>query len=262
MRRLLPGLLLLASGTAIAQPMVPLAPRAPAPPAAVVPTPPAITRTVIARRYLLGWHRLSGIEVLDGPWRVAGAHEAPGDETVEALGRTLTRCRTTATERGSVTWCPEAGIVAQSGPEGAGRAERSIVAIRRGEETWARSPCDVMHLVPDEERAPLCDRPLRTLGAGPRAGAQRCEWQYTLDGPWREGGPRAAVVTVRLDRDAAAIERWAGATPGQTVVEARTARTVVARSEGWTAAVRVRTDRCGARDGSAFAARLARLAPR
>ena len=227
---------------------------------------PAPTRVVTRVERWLGWHHFMGTQTLDGPWTVEGAIEDPGDETVDTVGREIPGCRTSELPRdGQVTWCPEVGVVRHIRREGEWRIDERLSAIRRGDVTWAASQCDVMELVDDEERAPLCAHSLRTYGAGPigRPGTGRCRWRYIFDGPSPGAEARAIAVEIRLARDVTELEEWIGATESWvTFVEGAQTRSWIERGDGWSAAVRVRRDLCGDEiEGAALAARIVELAP-
>lgn len=207
----------------------------------------------------LGWHMMGGIRALDGAWSIDGVLAEPGELTVSALGRTFERCRRSElSNHMAATWCPDVGVVSRYGRERSFQVWDQLIVLRRGDVTWAASPCDVMHLVSAEEKASLCEERLHPFGASPLPALvprdRTCRWRFTVD-------RRAAAVTIRLAADAAAIDEWADAAPGATLVEARRTRTWIARGSAWSAAVRIRRDLCGAADGAAFAARLVALAP-
>lgn len=243
-------------------PMEPLRPPPPEEPAEPAPSeePPPPSQVVIHVERMLGWHRFSDVRTLDGPWAVEGAREEAGDETVEAVGRELTRCRTSELPRGgSVTYCPDVGIVRHTRREGSWQVDESLAAFRRGDTTWAVSACATMRFVGDAARAPLCEHAVRTYGAEPPR-PQGCRWRYTLDGP--SNGHREVAVEVRLSRDVRALDEWIGADSSVTFVEASRTRGWIERGDGWAAAIRVRRDLCGeATEGSELAARLVDLAP-
>lgn len=224
------------------------------PPRSVEPRPPpSLERRVTHQIRMIGWHRFFGVAVHDAPWGPSGRQLVPGTESVEALGRTFERCSSVTGEHGERTvFCPDVGLVRWDRREGGYRVEERLIALRRGDVTWAEDACGPFHLLDPQARAALCEPALRTLGAGPRLrraqGNESCQWAFTPDG---RGHARHAVVTLRLTRGAS--------DPGVTDRGRR--RTWTASSDRWTASVEIDRAVCGERDGSSFAAQLLELAP-
>lgn len=238
-------------------------PRSPAPEPQTDPEsePRLPSRVVIEGLGRLGRHRVPRQRVVDGPWAIDSVQAQPGDQTVSVLGHELEGCRTTELEGGEAVWCPDLGVVSRRGREGGWFIDESVVAARVGDATWAERPCLAMELVDEGVLEGLCERPIRTLGSGPRRTEDaECSWRYTLDGPRPPGGRRADVA-VRLASDAEALQEWAGVPSDATAREAGEFRAWIVRGDRWSAAVRVRTSACGETDGRALAERLVELAP-